>query len=64
MKSPNKRELYQIALNHSPDIDFKDFMKNYRKYVVEPHSFLLNDTTLPSNNLFKVFKKIFYSKYT
>ena len=59
MKSPNKGELYQIALNHSPDIDFKDFMKNYRKYVVEPHSFLLNGTTLPSNNLFKVFKKIF-----
>ena len=59
MKSPNKRELYQIALNHSTDIDFKDFMKNYGKYAVEPHSFLLNDTTLPSNNLFKVFKKIF-----
>ena len=23
---PNKRELQQIALNHSSDIDFKDFM--------------------------------------
>ena len=25
MKIPNKRELQQIALNHSSDIDFKDF---------------------------------------
>ena len=27
MKIPNKRELQQIALNHSSDIDFKDFIK-------------------------------------
>ena len=26
---PNKRELQQIALNDSSDIDFKDFMKNF-----------------------------------
>ena len=31
MKIPNKRELQQIALNHSSDIDFKDFMKVYKK---------------------------------
>ena len=31
MKIPNKRELYQIALNHSSDIDSKDFIKIYRK---------------------------------
>ena len=31
MKIPNKRELQQIALNHSSDIDFKDLMKIYRK---------------------------------
>ena len=29
MKIPNKRELQQIALNHSSDIDFNDFMKIY-----------------------------------
>ena len=27
MKIPNKRELPRIALSHSSDIDFKDFMK-------------------------------------
>ena len=26
MKIPNKRELQQIALNHSSEIDFKDFI--------------------------------------
>ena len=29
MKFPNKRELQQVALNHSSDIDFKDFIKVY-----------------------------------
>ena len=41
MKMPNKRELQQIALNHSSDIDFKDFMKNYKKCTTVPYSFLL-----------------------
>ena len=50
MKTPNKRELQQIALNHSSHIDFKDFMKSYQKCTAEPHSFLVNDTTLPSVN--------------
>ena len=49
MKIPNKREL-QIALNHSSDIDFKDFMNIYKKCTTEPYSFLVNDTTLPSDN--------------
>ena len=30
MKIPNKRELQEITLNHSSDIDFKDFMKIYK----------------------------------
>ena len=30
MKIPNKRELQQIAINHSSDVDFKDFMKIYK----------------------------------
>ena len=34
MKIPNKRNLQQIALNQSSDIDFKDFMKIYKKYIV------------------------------
>ena len=29
-KIPNKKQLHQIALNHSSDTDFKDFMKIYK----------------------------------
>ena len=50
MKIPSKRELQQIALNHSSDIDFKDFIKIYKKCTAEPYSFLVNDTTLPSDD--------------
>ena len=40
MKIPNKRELQEIALNHSSgDIDFKGFMKIYKKCTKEPYSF-------------------------
>ena len=47
-KIPNKRELQQIALNHSSDIDFKDFIKIYKKCTDKQYSFLVNDTTLAS----------------
>ena len=50
VKILNKRELQQIALNHSSDIDFKDFMKIYKESTEEPYSFLVNDTTLQSDN--------------
>ena len=50
MKIPNKRELQRIALNHSSDIDFKDFMKIFKKYTAEPYSFLVNDATLSSDD--------------
>ena len=38
MKVPNKRELPQIAFNHSPVIDFKDFKKLYKKFTAKPYS--------------------------
>ena len=53
IKISNKREIQQIALNHSPNIGFKDFMRIYKKCTVEPYSFLVNDTTLPSDNPLK-----------
>ena len=47
MKTPNERELQQIALNHSSGNDFKDIIKIYKKDTEEPYYFLVNDTTLP-----------------
>ena len=34
MKIPNKKELQQIPLNHSSGIDFKDFIRIYKKCTV------------------------------
>ena len=34
----NKIELKQITSNHSPDIDFKDFMKLYKDCTKKPYS--------------------------
>ena len=31
MKTPNKRERQQIAINHSSDINTKEFIEIYRK---------------------------------
>ena len=45
-KIPNKRELQQIAINHSSDISTKDFINIYRECTAEPYSFLVNDTAL------------------
>ena len=50
MKIPNKTELQQIATNPSSDIDFKGFTKIYKKCTAEPYSFLVNNTTLSSDN--------------
>ena len=58
MKIPNRRELQQIALNHSSDIDFKDFMKIYKKCTAEPYSFLVNDTTLSSDDSLRFRKNL------
>ena len=50
IKISNKTELQQITLNHSSNIDLQDFTKIYKKSTAEPYSFLVNDTTLPSDN--------------
>ena len=56
MKIPNKRELQQIAINYSSDINTKDFIEIYRKCTDKQYSFLVIDTTLSSNNLL-IFRK-------
>ena len=59
MKINNKRELQNIAINHSADIDYKDFMKIYRECTKEPYSFLTIDTTLSSSNPLRFRKNLF-----
>ena len=58
MKINNKRELQNIAINHSADIDYKYFMKIYREFTKEPYSFMIIDITLPANNPLKFRKDL------
>ena len=59
VKIPNERELQQIAINDSSDINTKDFDNIYKKYTAEPYSFLVNDTTLASYNPLRFRKHLF-----
>ena len=59
MKINNKRELQNIARNHSADIDYKDFMKIYRECTKEPYNFLTIDTTLPASDPLRFRKNLF-----
>ena len=61
MKSNNKRELKNIAINHSADIDYKDFIKIYRECTKEPFKFLTIDTTLSASNPLRFRKNLFDS---
>ena len=59
MKINSKRELQNIAINHSADIDYKDFIKFYRECTKEPYNFLTIDTTLTSTNTLRFRKNLF-----
>ena len=61
MKINNRKELQNISINHSADIDYKDFMKIYRKCTREPFNFLIKDTTLPASNALRFRKNLFDS---
>ena len=52
-KLNNKRELQKIAINHSSDIDYKDFVKSYRNCTAQPYDFSTIDTV--NNKVFKNF---------
>ena len=59
MKIPNKKELRQIVINHSSDINTKDFIKIYNKCIDKPYSFLVNDTTLSSDDPLRCRKNLY-----
>ena len=61
MKINNKRELQNIAINHSADIDYQDFKKIYRECTKEPFNFLTIDNTLPASDPLRFRKNLFDS---
>ena len=50
LKIPKKRDLPEMAFNHSSDIDFTDCLNLYKKCIKKLYSFLVTDTTLASDN--------------
>ena len=58
MKITNKRKLQQIAFNNSAYMDFQEFMNLNKKCTQKPYSFLVNDTTLASDNSSRFRKNI------
>ena len=58
MKINNRRQLQNIAINHS---DYKNFMKIYRECTKEPHCFLTIDTTLLASDPLRFRKNLFRS---
>ena len=61
MKINNRKELQNIAINDSDDIDYKDFMKIYGECTKEPFNFLIIDVTLPASDSLKFRKNLFDS---
>ena len=61
MKIIIKRQLQNIAINHSVDIDYVDFIKIYRECTKEPYIFLTIDTTLPASDPLRFRKNLFDS---
>ena len=61
MKINNRKDLQNTLINHSADIDYKNFMKIYREYTRDPYSFLTIDTTLPASDPLIFRKKLFDS---
>ena len=61
MKISKRKELQNIAINHAPDIDYKDFVKIYRKCTKNRILFLTVDTTLPASDPLRFRINVFQS---
>ena len=59
MKFNNKRDLQNIAINHSADIDYNDFINIYRERTKEPYNFMTIDTILPTTDRLRFRKNLF-----
>ena len=51
--------IMKIAQNHVSNISTKDSINIHKKYTAKPYSFLVDDTTLVSDNPLRSRKKLF-----
>ena len=61
MKINNRKKLQNIAINHTADIDYIDFVRIYREYTRKQYSFLLIDTKLPASDPLRFRKNLLLS---
>ena len=61
VKINNSKNLQNIGIDHSADIDYKDFMEIYRECTKEPFNFSTTDTTLASSDPIRFRKNLFDS---
>ena len=61
MKVKSKRELGNIAINHSSYIDYNIFLKIYREFIKDAYYFLTTDPTLPASDPLRFRKNLFLS---
>ena len=61
MKINNRKELQNIRINHSADINYQDFLKIYGECTKETYNFLAIDTTLPASDPLRFKKNLFDS---
>ena len=57
IKLNNRNELQNIAINHSADTDYNNFVRIYRGRTRKPYSFLTIDITLPASDPLRFRKK-------
>ena len=61
IKIKNQRELRNIEINYSTDIDYKYFIKIYKECTKEPYYFLTIDSTLPASDSLRFRKNLICS---
>ena len=62
MKINNRKELQNMTINHSADIDYNYFVRIYGECTRKLYSFLTIDSTLPASDTLR-FGKNFLSSY-
>ena len=61
MKISNRKELQNIKINHSADIDYNNFVRIYRECTRKSYSFFIIDTTLPASDPLRFKKNLLLS---
>ena len=59
MKVNNRKELQNIVISTSADIDYQDFIKIYRECTKKPYNLMTTDTTLLASGPLRFRKNCF-----